>query len=34
MGVNARLFPPEILAAARVRRLDGAVTWKYLDEQD
>jgi hypothetical protein len=32
MGVNARLMPPEILARARVRRLDGAITWKYLDE--
>lgn len=32
MGVNARLMPPEILASARVRRLDGANTWKYLDE--
>jgi len=31
MGVNARLMPPEILAQARVRRLDGAVTWEYLD---
>jgi len=32
IGVNARLMPPEILAQARVRRLDGAVTEKYLDE--
>ena len=32
MGVNARLMVPEILATARVRRLDGADTWKYLDE--
>jgi hypothetical protein len=32
MGVNARLMAPEVLAAARVRRLDGAVTEKYLDE--
>lgn len=31
MGVNARLMAPEILAAARVRRLDGADTWRYLD---
>lgn len=31
MGVNARLMPPDVLAAARVRRLDGAVTGKYLD---
>ena len=32
MGVNARLMPPEILARARIRRLDGANSWKYLDE--
>jgi hypothetical protein len=32
MGVNARLMPPEILAQARVRHLDGADTWKYLNE--
>jgi hypothetical protein len=32
MGVNARLMPPEVLARARVRRFDGADTWKYLDE--
>jgi hypothetical protein len=31
MGVNARLLPPEILARARVRHLDGAVTEQYLD---
>ena len=32
MGVNARLLPPQDLALARVRRLDGAVTEKYLDD--
>jgi hypothetical protein len=32
MGVNARLMDPAVLARARVRRLDGAVTWRYLDE--
>jgi hypothetical protein len=33
IGINARLLAPEILAAARVRRLDGASDdWKYLDE--
>ena len=33
MGINARLLAPEVLAAARVRRLDGAsVDWKYLDD--
>jgi hypothetical protein len=31
MGVNARLLPPEILAAARVRHLDGAVSDTYID---
>ena len=30
-GVNARLLPPEILAAARLRHKDGANTGKYLD---
>jgi hypothetical protein len=32
MGVNARLMAPEVLARVRVRHLDGADTWKYLDE--
>ncbi len=31
MGVNARNFDPADVCAARVRRLDGASTWKYLD---
>jgi hypothetical protein len=31
MGVNARLMAPAIVAAARVRRLDGADTWELLD---
>jgi hypothetical protein len=31
MGVNARLFDPEVLGEVRIRRLDGARTWKYLD---
>lgn len=30
-GVNARLLPPEVFAAARVRRRDGAGSGKYLD---
>ena len=30
MGVNARLMAPEIVAKARVRRIDGADTWKEL----
>ena len=32
MSVNARLLPPEILAAARIRRFDGADSWAYLDD--
>ena len=33
MGINARLLAPEVLAAARVRRLDGASdNWRYLDD--
>ena len=31
IGINARLMPPDILAAARIRRLDGADTGLYLD---
>ena len=31
MGVNARNFAPEEIASVRVRRLDGAKTWKFLD---
>ncbi len=31
IGVNARLLEPEVLEGIRVRRLDGARTWKYLD---
>ena len=31
MGVSARLMPPEVLAQARVRHLDGADSWTYLD---
>jgi len=30
-GFNARLLDPEVLAAARLRHKDGAVTGKYLD---
>jgi hypothetical protein len=33
MGINARLLHPDVVAAARVRRLDGASEdWKYLDD--
>lgn len=31
MGVNARNFEPSALGAVRIRLLDGADTWKYLD---
>ena len=31
VGVNARNLEPEALEGVRVRRLDGASTWKYLD---
>ena len=31
MGVNARNLDPEIIAGVRIRRLDGASTWKFLD---
>ena len=31
IGVNARNFEPAQLGAVRIRRLDGAVTEKYLD---
>jgi len=32
MGVNARMMAPEVLAQARVRFLDGAVSERYVDE--
>ena len=32
MGVNARLMDLAVLAGARIRRLDGAVSETYLDE--
>lgn len=32
MGVNLRLFGPAELDELRIRRFDGAVSWKYLDE--
>ena len=31
MGVNARNFEPGSLESIRIRLLDGASTWKYLD---
>jgi len=30
-GVNARNLEPEAIASARIGRLDGAKTWKFLD---
>ena len=32
MGVNARLMDLAVVAAARVRKLDGAVTENYVDD--
>jgi hypothetical protein len=32
MGVNFRMAEPTAIAGARVRKLDGLDTWKYLDE--
>jgi len=31
MGVNMRNFDPALIEGVRVRRLDGAKTWKFLD---
>jgi hypothetical protein len=31
LGINARNLDPGTLARIRVRHLDGAATWKYLD---
>jgi hypothetical protein len=31
VGVNARNLAPQLIAGVRVRRLDGATTWKFLD---
>jgi hypothetical protein len=32
MGVNMRNFGPALLQGVRLRRFDGAETWKYIDE--
>jgi hypothetical protein len=32
MGVNVRLMPPESVASARVRHLDGADTWTSFED--
>ena len=31
LAINARNFEPDAIATARIRRLDGASTWKSLD---
>jgi hypothetical protein len=31
MGVNLRNFDPSVIESIRVRRFDGAQTWKFLD---
>jgi hypothetical protein len=31
IAVNARMMAPDAIASIRVRRLDGASTWKYFD---
>jgi hypothetical protein len=30
-GVNLRNFDPKVLESVRIRRFDGADTWKFLD---
>jgi hypothetical protein len=32
MCVNIRMFAPEDIGNVRIRRFDGANTWKYIDE--
>jgi hypothetical protein len=32
IAVNARMMEPETIASLRIRKLDGASTWKYLNE--
>lgn len=32
MGVNLGNFDPELIASVRIRRFDGADTWRYLEE--
>ena len=31
MGVNFRNFDPSVIATTRIRKFDGAETWKFLD---
>ncbi len=33
MGINARLFPPEIVKAATLLRFDGADSWDLLPDE-
>lgn len=32
VGVNARMMESDAIASVRIRKLDGALTWKYLDD--
>jgi hypothetical protein len=32
MGVNARMFDPQDMGAARIRLFDGADTWRFIDD--
>lgn len=32
LGVNLGNFDPDLIASVRVRKFDGANTWKYFDE--
>jgi len=32
IAVNARMLEPEDIVSIRIRKLDGAATWNYLDE--
>lgn len=34
VGVNARNFEPEVLGAVRIKRLDGASTWRHLRDDE
>jgi hypothetical protein len=34
VGVNARNFEPGVLGPVRIRRLDGASTWRYLKDDE
>jgi len=31
-GVNLGNFDPKLISAVRVRKFDGADTWKFIDE--